>query len=53
MENTKQKSNDRIIQEMIDITWSEQISATCNLTYKQIEELNNSFSINEGKYTYR
>lgn len=53
MENTKEKSKDRVIQEMIDIIWSEQMSTSCNLTYGQIEELNNSFTINEGKYTYR
>jgi hypothetical protein len=53
MKNIKEKSNDRIIQEMIDEQWGNQISEKSNMTYEQIQELNNLFTINEGKYTYR
>jgi hypothetical protein len=53
MEATKEKSQDRIIQELIDDQWMQTISERPELTYGQIQELNNLFTINEGKYTYR
>jgi len=53
MGTTIQKSNDRIIQELIDEQWMGQVSEKSNMTYEQIQELNNLFTINEGKYTYR
>jgi hypothetical protein len=53
MGTTKEKSQDRIIQEMIDEQWMSQVSEKSNMTYEQIQELNNLFTINEGKYNYR
>jgi hypothetical protein len=53
MGTTKEKSQDRIIQEMVDEQWMGQVSEKSNMTYDQIQELNNLFTINEGKYTYR
>jgi hypothetical protein len=53
MGTTKEKSQNRIIQEMIDEQWMSQVSEKSNMTYEQIQELNNLFTINEGKYSYR
>jgi hypothetical protein len=53
MEHTKEKTKDRIIQELIDETWLQTMSEKSNLSYGQIQELDNLFSVQEGKYTYR
>jgi hypothetical protein len=53
MKNTKEKTKDQVIQEMIDEQWASTMSTKNNLTYGDIQQLDNLFTINEGKYTYR